>query len=101
MPKPPSWPFTTVMTANASDSCYWIATCGNGRSRAGPDHRVEDPGTQRVTLLLSSGEGVDRDDALDAGIEPVLVKPVRNRDLLQRIINGVANESLLEASSGH
>jgi signal transduction histidine kinase/CheY-like chemotaxis protein len=56
--------------------------------------RDEDPDTHRVTLLLSSGGGVDRNDALEAGIDSVLVKPVRNRDLLQRIINGVVNQSL-------
>ena len=63
--------------------------------------RDEDPDTHRVTLLLSSGGGVDRDDARDAGVDSVMVKPVRNRDLLQRVISGVVKESLLGARSGH
>jgi CheY-like chemotaxis protein len=52
--------------------------------------RAEDPNAHRVTLLLSSGGSVDRNDVLGAGIDSVLVKPVRNRDLLQRIINGLS-----------
>jgi CheY-like chemotaxis protein len=49
--------------------------------------RRQHPDVSTTLLLLSSAPEVSRHDAHDAGIASVLVKPVRNADLLRRIMN--------------
>jgi hypothetical protein len=49
--------------------------------------RAEDPDSSTVMFLLTSAQHVSRQVARDAGIESVLIKPVRNTYLLRRIVD--------------
>jgi signal transduction histidine kinase/CheY-like chemotaxis protein len=49
--------------------------------------RREQPDDWTFMVLLSSSPDLTRTAALDAGFEAVMVKPVRNRDLLRRIVH--------------
>ncbi len=52
--------------------------------------RSQEPTSSTVILLLSSDPSVSRQAAHDAGIESVLIRPVRNAYLLRRIMDSLA-----------
>jgi PleD family two-component response regulator len=53
--------------------------------------RSQAPTASTVILLLSSMPGVSRQEVHDAGIESVLIRPVRNTYLLRRIMDTLVN----------
>jgi CheY-like chemotaxis protein len=57
--------------------------------RLARDLRSRGPAASTVILLLSSDPDVSRQAAHDAGIESVLIKPVRNAYLLRRIMDAL------------
>lgn len=54
--------------------------------------RAQAPTSSTVILLLTSAHNVSRQAAHEAGIQSVLVKPVRNTYLLRRIVDTLVTE---------
>jgi two-component system sensor histidine kinase/response regulator len=54
--------------------------------------RNQPPTADAVTFLLSSAVNLSRQDAHDAGLESVLVKPVRTTYLLRRIVDALITQ---------
>ena len=62
--------------------------------------RLQEPTTSTVILLLTSDVGLSRRAAHEAGIQSVLIKPVRNAYLLRRIIDAlITNPAVPVAAS--
>jgi signal transduction histidine kinase/CheY-like chemotaxis protein len=101
-----SWGFTVDQATSAEEALHdFVATGGPGQtySVAIVDHRMEgmdgldlarvlrrqDATANAVIFLLSSDVDLSRQQARDAGIQSVLVKPVRNSYLLRRIVDAL------------
>jgi len=52
-----------------------------------------------VVLLLSSAADLSRQEAHDAGIESVLIRPVRTTYLLRRIVDALITRPAAEAAA--
>ncbi|MCU1356584.1 MAG: hybrid sensor histidine kinase/response regulator [Acidimicrobiales bacterium] len=61
--------------------------------------RTQGPTASAVTFLLSSAVDLSRQAAHDAGIESVLIKPVRNTYLLRRIVDALITQPAIEPTA--
>jgi len=60
--------------------------------------RLQAPTASTVILLLTSVHGMSRQAAHDAGIQSVLIKPVRNAYLLRRIMDSVITHPIASST---
>ena len=63
--------------------------------------RRQRPTESAVMFLLSSAVDLSRQAAHDAGVQSVLIKPVRNTYLLRRIIDALVTQRTLEPVGAH
>ncbi|QXC62255.1 response regulator [Aquihabitans sp. G128] len=114
-----NWGFVVDQAATAEEALHqfaWSGTPEEVYSLAIIEHRMEGmdgmelarvlrcqgPTAGAAILLLSSAANLSRQAAHDAGIESVLIKPVRNSYLLRRIVDAlVTNPAPVPPGSGH
>ena len=101
-----SWGFVVDQAASADEALHkysWSNVGGPGYALVVLEHRLDDMNgvelarllrvqestASSVILLLSSAVNLSRQEAQEAGIASVLVKPVRNSYLLRRIVDSL------------
>ncbi|MEZ5179997.1 MAG: ATP-binding protein [Acidimicrobiales bacterium] len=101
-----SWGFVVDQAASADEALHkysWNGIGGPGYALVVLEHRLDDidgvelarllrvqeATADSVILLLSSAVNLSRQEAHEAGIASVLVKPVRNSYLLRRIVDSL------------
>ena len=108
------WGFVVQCAANAAEALDVIRDRGNAdvfalmvldHQMPGMDGlqlartiRRERPDAWTVMVLLSSSPDTPRQAATDAGFDAVMVKPVRNRDLLHRILQTLVSPTTQQPS---
>lgn len=101
-----SWGFVVDQATSAEEALHEFAWTGSPNERyalAIIEHRLDgmdgmelarilrhqEPTSSTVVLLLSSAVDLSRQEAHDAGIESVLIRPVRTTYLLRRIVDAL------------
>ena len=110
-----SWGFIVDQAASAEDALHqfgWSGDPDDHYAVAIVEHRLEGmnglalarvlrsqrPTKGTVVFLLSSKADLSRQSAHDAGIESVLIKPVRNTYLLRRIVDALITRPAIEST---
>ncbi len=113
-----SWGFVVDQATTAEEALHQYAWSGSPDevyALAIIEHRLEGmdgielarvlrrqrPTESSVMLLLSSAMDLSRQAAHDAGVQSVLIKPVRNTYLLRRIIDALVTQPSLEPVGAH
>ena len=108
-----SWGFLVDQAATAEDALHqyaWSGSAADVYALAIIEHRMDGmdgidlarilrsqgPTAGAVILLLTSAVDLSRQAAHDAGIESVLIKPVRNTYLLRRIVDALITQPAVE-----
>lgn len=112
-----SWGFVVDQAASADEALHkysWNGVGGPGYALVVLEHRLDDMDgvelarllraqeatSASVILLLSSAVNLSRQDAHEAGIASVLVKPVRNSYLLRRIVDSLITTPTPRSTAG-
>ena len=110
-----SWGFVVDQATSAEEALHEFAWTGSPNERyavAIIEHRLDgmdglqlarvlrhqEPTSSTVILLLSSAVDLSRQEAHDAGIESVLIRPVRTTYLLRRIVDALVTQPALEST---
>ncbi|WP_426571386.1 ATP-binding response regulator [Aquihabitans sp. McL0605] len=110
-----SWGFVVDQATSAEEALHEFAWTGSPEERyavAIIEHRLDgmngielarilrhqEPTSSTVVLLLSSAIDLSRQQAHDAGIESVLIRPVRTSYLLRRIVDALITQPALEST---
>jgi signal transduction histidine kinase/CheY-like chemotaxis protein len=113
-----SWGFIVDQAASAEDALHDYSWTGSPNERyavAIIEHRLDGMDgmelarvlrhqtrtSSTVILLLSSAADLSRQQAHDAGIESVLIRPVRTTYLLRRIVDALVTRPAAEAAATH
>jgi signal transduction histidine kinase/CheY-like chemotaxis protein len=111
-----SWGFVVDQATSAEEALHEFAWTGSPNERyalAIVEHRLEgmdgielarilrhqEPTSSTVILLLTAAVDLSRQAAHDAGIESVLVRPVRTTYLLRRIVDALITRPALETAA--
>jgi signal transduction histidine kinase/CheY-like chemotaxis protein len=111
-----SWGFVVDQATSAEEALHEFAWTGSPDERyavAIIEHRLDgmdgmelarhlrhqEPTSSTVILLLSSAADLSRQEAHDAGIESVLIRPVRTTYLLRRIVDALVTRPASEPVS--
>ena len=110
-----SWGFVVDQATSAEEALHEFAWTGSPDERyavAIIEHRLDgmdgielarvlrhqEPTSSTVVLLLSSAVDLSRQEAHDAGIESVLIRPVRTSYLLRRVVDALITQPALESA---
>ncbi len=110
-----SWGFVVDQANSAEEALHQFAWSGTPDERyavAIIEHRLEgmdglelarvlrhqEPTSKTVVLLLSAASDLSRQQAHDAGIESVLIRPVRTTYLLRRIVDALITQPAHESA---
>lgn len=110
-----SWGFVVDQATSAEEALHEFAWTGSSEESyavAIIEHRLDgmdgielarvlrhqQPTSSTVVLLLSSAVDLSRQEAHDAGIESVLIRPVRTSYLLRRIVDALITQPALESA---